>query len=102
VAEAGDAMNATMWARPDMRQALANHDLQTVFRLMQRHGLPQRAIAALTGLAQSDVSAIVCGRRQIMAYGVLERLAQGLGLPRGWLGLAYDEESARLVGPVPP
>jgi len=101
MAKAAVVMAPSMWDRPDMRQALAHHDLQTVFRLMQRHGVPQRAIAALTGLAQSDVSAIVCGKRQVTAYTVLERLAQGLGLPRGWLGLAYDDETAALAQVAP-
>ncbi len=90
-------MTPAIWQRPDVRRALAHHDLQTVFRTIQRHGVPQRVIAAATGLAQSDVSVIVCGRRQVHAYPVLERLASGLDLPRGWLGIAYDDETAAIM-----
>ena len=42
-----------MWTLTVMRIALARHDIGAVFRIMQRHGLPQREIAALTGIAQS-------------------------------------------------
>ena len=65
-----------------MRVALARHDVGTVFRLMQRYGFSQRAIAALTGITQSAVSEIVCGRRRVLAYSVLDRLVDGLQLPR--------------------
>ena len=79
-----------------MRVALARHDLGAVFKLMQRYGFSQRAIAALTGIAQSEVSEILCGRRKVQAYSVLERLVVGLQLPRGWVGLAFDDESRLL------
>jgi len=45
MAEAGVLMARSMWDRPDMRQALARHDLQTVFRLMQREGCQVRVSA---------------------------------------------------------
>src|ERR1041384_1892527 len=36
-----------------------------------------------------------------MAYDVLARIAQGLGVPRGYMGLAYDEETrVRVVATV--
>lgn len=85
-----------MWASVDMRVALARHDVATVFRLMQRYGFSQRAIAALTGITQAEVSEIVSGRRRVLAYSVLERLAEGLQLPRGWVGLAFDDQSQLL------
>src|SRR5262245_45573910 len=82
-----------MWSSPDMHIALARHDIGTVFRLMQRYGHSQRAIAALTGITQAEVSEIISGRRRMLAYSVLERLADGLEVPRGWLGLAFDDAS---------
>jgi transcriptional regulator with XRE-family HTH domain len=84
-----------MWTLTEMRVALARHDIGTVFRIMQRHGLPQREIAALTGITQSEVSEIICGRRKIHGYAVLNRLVEGLRLPRGWVGLAFDDETAK-------
>ena len=85
-----------MCASVDMRVALARHDIRAVFRLMQRYGYSQRLIAALTGITQAEVSEIMCGRRRILAYSVLERLADGLQLPRGWVGLAFDDETRSL------
>jgi len=45
---------------------------------------------------QSEVSEILAGRR-IVSYEVLARIADGLGVPRGYLGLQYDDETQRLV-----
>jgi tetratricopeptide (TPR) repeat protein len=42
------------------------------------------------------VSEILKGR-QVMAYDVLVRIADGLGVPRGYMGLAYDEVTAARV-----
>jgi transcriptional regulator with XRE-family HTH domain len=73
-----------------MRVALALRDIGTVYRLLQRYGLSQRAIAALTGQSQSEVSEVIAGRRRIVSYELFARIAGGLGIPRGWMGLAYD------------
>jgi transcriptional regulator with XRE-family HTH domain len=71
-----------------MRQALAAQDVTAVYRLLCRQGYCQQHIAALTGQSQPEVSAIIHGR-QVMAYEVLSRIADGLGIPRGYLGLAW-------------
>ena len=76
-----------------MRDALAGRDVSSVYRLLRRMGVSQRQIAALTGQSQSEVSEILKGR-QVMAYDVLARIADGLGVPRGYMGLAYDETTA--------
>jgi transcriptional regulator with XRE-family HTH domain/tetratricopeptide (TPR) repeat protein len=85
-----------LWQRTDMRRALASRDLAVVFTLLRRVGTSQRAIACLTGLAPSEVYEIARGRR-VMAYDVLCRIADGLGVPRGYLGLAYDDETHAFV-----
>jgi transcriptional regulator with XRE-family HTH domain len=82
-----------------MRAALAARDIAMVFRLLQRCGVSQRRIAALTGQSQSEISEIL-GGRQVVSYDVLLRIADGLGVPRGHMGLAYDEGTAVLVGAV--
>ncbi|WP_051385413.1 helix-turn-helix domain-containing protein [Actinokineospora inagensis] len=79
-----------IWDLPTMRAALRRRDITTVYRLLKRHGVAQRRIAALSGQAQPEVSLIARGR-QVMAYDVLERIADGLGIPRGYLGLAYSD-----------
>ncbi|WP_243859477.1 helix-turn-helix transcriptional regulator [Amycolatopsis arida] len=82
-----------------MRDALAARDISTVYRLLRMHGISQRQIAAMTGQSQSEVSEILKGR-QVMAYDVLARIADGLGIPRGYMGLAYDETTAVQVAGV--
>jgi Helix-turn-helix len=88
-----DHIDAKVWERHDMRVYLARRDIGSVYRLLQRFGMSQRAIAARTGQSQSEVSDIVAGHRQVISYEVLERIALGLGIPRGWMGLAYDHRA---------
>ncbi len=78
------------WEEPDMRDALSTRDISAVYRLLRKQGISQRQIAASTGQSQSEVSEILKGR-QVMAYDVLARIADGLSIPRGYMGLAYDE-----------
>ena len=90
-----DHIPPIVWERPDMRRCLAEHDIAGVYRLLQRHGVSQRALAARTGQSQSEVSEIIAHRRQVVTYDLLLRIAQGLGVPRGWMGLAYEEVPAQ-------
>jgi transcriptional regulator with XRE-family HTH domain len=92
-----DRVDPALWQRSDMRSALATRDVAMVFRLLQRSGVSQRRIAALTGQSQSEISEIL-GGRQVVSYDVLARIADGLEVPRGHLGLAYDDGTAQLVG----
>jgi tetratricopeptide (TPR) repeat protein len=84
------------WEQREMREALARRDLATVYQRLQRVGISQRRIAALTGQSSSEVYEILRGRK-VMAYDVLARIADGLGVPRGYLGLAYDESTETAV-----
>lgn len=92
-----EQVDPALWRRTDMRAALAARDISGVFKLLQRMGVSQRHIAALTGQSQSEISEILAGR-QVVSYDVLTRIADGLGIPRGTLGLAYDDETAALLG----
>ena len=56
---------------------------------LHQRGFSQTRIAALTGQNQSEVSAILTHGRQVNAYDVLARIADGLSIPRGLMGLAY-------------
>src|ERR1041385_1024001 len=82
------------WEDQEMRSALAAREVSTIYKLLRRKGVSQRQIAAMTGQSQSEVSEILKGR-QVMAYDVLLRIADGLGVPRGYMGLAYDEVTAQ-------
>ncbi|PRX47816.1 helix-turn-helix protein [Prauserella shujinwangii] len=92
--DTGDAKQARIpaktWEDREMRDALAARNISEVYRQLRKHGVSQRQIAAMTGQSQSEVSEILKGR-QVMAYDVLSRISDGLGIPRGYMGLAYDE-----------
>ncbi|MGH3696775.1 MAG: hypothetical protein ACRDRX_22800 [Pseudonocardiaceae bacterium] len=75
-------------AIPGMRTALAARDIAAVYRLLSRHGVAQRQIAAATGQSQSEVCEIRKGR-QVQAYDVLLRICEGLGIPRELMGLSF-------------
>jgi transcriptional regulator with XRE-family HTH domain len=102
---AGKRPGPEIWESPEMREAVAARDVTKVFRLLQRVGMSQQRIAALTGQSQPEVSAIIHGRK-VQAYDVLLRVTDGLGIPRGLAGmsscccrgpLAGKEESAGSV-----
>jgi transcriptional regulator with XRE-family HTH domain/tetratricopeptide (TPR) repeat protein len=76
-----------------MRAALGARDIGTVYRLLRRVGLSQRRIAHFTGQSQSEVSEILQGR-QMSNVWVLERITEGLGIPRAWMGLSYGDQTA--------
>ncbi|MDQ4092776.1 MAG: helix-turn-helix domain-containing protein, partial [Actinomycetota bacterium] len=80
------------------RRALAERDITSVYRLLTQADINQRQIAQMIGQSQSEVSEVLKGRR-VMAYDVLVRIAQGLDIPRAWMGLAYDD-SAESAGPA--
>lgn len=85
-------LDPALFAMPGMRSAVVSRDISTVYRLLTQQGVPQRTIASLTGQSQPEVSEIINGR-QVMGYQVLVRIANGLGIPRGLMGLAYDGDS---------
>jgi transcriptional regulator with XRE-family HTH domain len=76
---------------PEGLRALAERDVTAIYRLLNEAGVPQRDIATMTGQSQSDVSEILNGRT-VMAYAVLVKIAEGLDIPRGFMGLAYNED----------
>jgi len=83
-----------LFDRPDVRRVLAERDIAALYQVLRDDaGLTQRTIAELTGMAQSEVSEILAGR-QVRAYDVLVRIAEGLGIPRELMGLSYGEDSA--------
>ncbi|MGH8918929.1 MAG: helix-turn-helix domain-containing protein [Actinomycetes bacterium] len=75
----------------EMRAALEARDIATVYRLLGQAGLSQRQIAELTRQSQSEVSEILQGR-QVHNVLLLERIADGLGVPRGWMRLGYGDD----------
>lgn len=62
----------------EARSAMAARDVGAVFRTLTNAGYSQRAIAALVGQRQSEVSDVLHGR-DVISVRVLERIADGLG-----------------------
>lgn len=85
-----EPIDPEMWETPRMRAALAKRDIATVYRLLRTGGVSQRRISKLTGQAQSEICEITSGRK-VTRYDLLVRIADGFGVPRGYLGTAYDE-----------
>lgn len=96
-----DRPEPEIWTQPDMLAALAARDMAVVYKLLQKVGISQRRIAALTGQSQSEISEILNGR-QVVSVEVLTRIADGLGVPRGHMGLAHDAVASAVAGPMPP
>lgn len=76
------------WDEPVMRQVLAAQDVTQIYRLLQKLGFSQQHLAALTGQSQPEVSSIIHGRK-VLTYDVLSRIAHGLMIPRGYMGLSW-------------
>ncbi|MGH3722382.1 MAG: helix-turn-helix domain-containing protein [Pseudonocardiaceae bacterium] len=87
-----DPIDPEFFDSDEMRAALTARDIAAVYRLLGRLGVSQRRIAHLTGQSQSEVCEILKGRR-VRDVWVLERIADGLGIPRAWLGLSYGEQA---------
>lgn len=94
------SLDPDLWRERGMRRALAVRDIGTVYRLLSETGVSQREISRLTGQSPSEVSEIIKGVRRVLAYDLLERICDGLGIPRGLMGLSYSPgcESAPMVG----
>jgi transcriptional regulator with XRE-family HTH domain len=77
-----------IWYEPVVLQAVLARDFTRVHQLLQKRGFSQQRIAALTGQSQPEVSAVIHGRK-IMAYDVISRVVDGLGIPRGLAGVCF-------------
>jgi hypothetical protein len=80
-----DPIDPAIWRREDMRAAMVDRDIGAMFKILGRHGISQRRIAALTGQSQSEISEIIAGR-QVSAYDVLARIAYGFSMAGAALG----------------
>jgi len=74
-----------------LHEILHARDIGTLFRFLNGNGWSRAAIAAACGLSETRVRAIILGRQKVTSYEVLERIARGLRIPPGWIGLAYTD-----------
>jgi transcriptional regulator with XRE-family HTH domain len=82
-----------------VREACAARDISTIFRFLVDSGMSQRELAVLVKMNQSEIVEILKGR-QVQAYDVLVRIADGLGIPRALMGLAYGGHDPVPAGEV--
>jgi transcriptional regulator with XRE-family HTH domain len=75
----------------EVRAAVEALDISALFRLVNRMGVTQRQIAALTDQSQSEVCAILKGRK-VVNFFVLRRVADGFGISRERMFLGYGEK----------
>ncbi|WP_329367875.1 helix-turn-helix domain-containing protein [Streptomyces sp. NBC_00669] len=86
--------------RADVRRALAEHDFADAFRIIKQYaGFSQNRIAIACGLTPGKVSTIMSGSTQVTSYDVLVRIADGLGIPGGYVGLAPRPWEGEVVPP---
>ena len=50
IGSGGSPVTPDVWEQQEMRDALLNRDVSTVYRLLRRYGVSQRQIAAYTRL----------------------------------------------------
>lgn len=83
-------VSASLLARDDFHTACRARDFGRLFRLMKKYdGASQDRIAStIDGLTQSRVSKIMRGQDRIAAMDVIERIADSLRIPGGYLRLA--------------
>ncbi|MBV9142936.1 MAG: helix-turn-helix transcriptional regulator [Pseudonocardiales bacterium] len=91
-------VDPALLARPEVRAALANHDIGTLFRVLNTHGWSQRGIAGATKMHQSEVSEIINKGRQVTKHQVLMRIADGLGIPRELMNLGPTQSISTYPG----
>ncbi len=90
-----DAVPPSWWdgGRWDNRPVtfyLARHDLGAIFRYLHSRGLSYTAIGQAISIGAGRVSEIANGKRIVTEYAVLERIAEGLNIPRHYMGLGFD------------
>ena len=91
---------AYLWDQPEMQAVLSARDVGAVYQALKVAGVSQRQIAQRTGQTQPEISAIL-GGRQVRDVTLLERICDGLAIPRPCMRLldkapgeigAYSEE----------
>ncbi|XVV13329.1 helix-turn-helix domain-containing protein [Actinoplanes sp. CA-131856] len=86
---------ATFEGRP-INQHLADRDVSAALRFLRARGFSRARLAGLTGLSETRVRQIAQGRQRVTSFEVLERVADGLRIPRPYLGLAASAETPQI------
>jgi transcriptional regulator with XRE-family HTH domain len=88
-----------------MSAILRDRDFARVFGFLRRRGWSIAALAGAAGLTETRIRAVCSGRQRITSYEVMVRVAAGLQIERGLLGLAYHSVNPgtefQIRGPLP-
>jgi transcriptional regulator with XRE-family HTH domain len=76
-----------IWPRSAAQIPLVRRDVTAIFRLLRENGYSQNRMAALTGMSQPEVSAVLRTRR-VQTYDLLQRIFTGLAIPPCIVGMA--------------
>src|SRR5262245_12540230 len=110
-AEPGDRRHGPEWTIPagwwygvvvegrPVREAFATRDIGALLRYLRSRGYSRVTLSAATGLSETRIRALMRGTQRVGTYDVLVRMAVGLGIPRGAMGLAYTNDWERAGGP---
>jgi hypothetical protein len=96
--DGGVAIDPRWWSDGEiegrrMPEVLASRDVGAVFRFLRGMGFSLTSLCRVTALSESRVRAVLHGAQRITSYEVLERVALGLRIPRGAMGLAYTTDA---------
>ncbi|WP_206686212.1 FxSxx-COOH system tetratricopeptide repeat protein [Kribbella qitaiheensis] len=93
------------WNRLETKQALRARDAGALFQLVRKYaGASQTGLTMRTGIAKSEISSIMAGRRRVTSLERFESIADGLNMPdasRVELGLAPKVTNGASNGEVP-
>ncbi|MDT5026259.1 MAG: hypothetical protein QOE61_2685 [Micromonosporaceae bacterium] len=97
-----DAIDDRWWREAliedrSVQEVLACQDVGAIFRFLRGTGWSLTAICGATGLSETRIRAVMRGAQRITSYEVLERVALGLRIPRGAMGLAYTDTSDSML-----
>jgi hypothetical protein len=106
VSEAGrdpQAIAALLLGDPPMIAACAEHDVQTIIRLMRSRGASVRGLASVTATSAGRIYEWEVGTRQAAGFDIFERISDGFRIPGRYLRLAdrpWESQATLTMQPV--
>lgn len=76
-----------------LRAYLAERDITALFQFLRAHGWSKGSISIATGMSETRVRSVYQGKQFVTSYDVLLRIADGLGIPRGLVGLGSSDDA---------
>lgn len=91
------AVAALLLGDPRMVEACAEHDMQTIIKLMRSRGASLRGMASVTATSPGRIYEYETGERQPAAVEVFERISDGFRIPGRYLRLADRPWESQMV-----